>query len=238
MPGGGDGAIGVSPRRRAGIAVGVAAVAIVLVALVSTGGRVPLATEGGRGWELFIPNVPSQQLQPPAPARQQPVDGPKEVPGIGAIAMLAQVMIIMLAAALLVVSGRAVARNWRRLQREPSPVFPDAELVTRPDPLVDAIDDGIVAMAGGPVDDVIIECWVRLEDAAAEAGVARLPSETPSELAARVLADLDAPAASIAVLLDRYRTARYSHHRLDEEDRVVALRALQEIRDAIIGAPA
>jgi hypothetical protein len=147
-------------------------------------------------------------------------------------------MIIMLAAALLVVSGRAMARNWRRLQREPSPVFPDAELVTRPDPLVEAIDDGIVAMAGGPVDDVIVECWVRLEDAAAEAGVARLPSETPSELAARVLADLDAPAASIAVLLDRYRTARYSHHRLGEEDRVVALRALQEIRDAIIGAPA
>jgi hypothetical protein len=238
MSGGGDGAIGVSPRRRAGIAVGVAAVAIVLVALVSAGSRVPLASEGGRGWELFIPNVPSQQLQPPPPARQQPVDDLKEVPGIGAIAMLAQVMIIIAAAALLVVSGRAVARNWRRLPREPSPLFPDAELVTRPDPLVDAIDDGIVAMAGGPVDDVIIECWVRLEDAAAEAGVTRLPSETPSELAARVLADLDAPAASIAVLLDRYRTARYSHHRLGEEDRVVALRALQEIRDAIIGAPA
>ena len=93
-------------------------------------------------------------------------------------------------------------------------------------------------MAAGPVDDVVVECWVRLEEAAAGAGVERLPSETPSELAARVLADLDAPPAAIEALLARYRTARYSHHRLDERDRAVAMDALREIRDAIVGTPA
>jgi hypothetical protein len=238
MPGGADGAAGLSPRRRAGVAVGVAGVAVVLVALVASGSHVPLASEGDGGWDLYIPNLPSQPLEPPPADQQQVVEQPNDVPGVGTIALMAQVIIILAAAALLAVSARAVARNWKRLQRDPSPMFADTEMVKRPDQLVDAIDEGIEAMAAGPIDDVVVECWVRLEDAAADAGVARLPSETPSELAERVLADLDAPATAIAALLERYRTARYSHHRLDEADRVVALRALQEIRDAIVGAPA
>ena len=124
-----------------------------------------------------------------------------------------------MATALLFVSGRAMARSWRRYQRIPAPPLADRLPDTRPDRLVDALDEGIGAMAEGPVDDVIVECWVRLEEAAAGAGVERLPSETPSELAARVLADLHAPPAAIEALLERYRTARYSHHRLDERDR-------------------
>ena len=42
----------------------------------------------------------------------------------------------------------------------------------------------------GPVDDVIVACWVRLEDAAAAAGSGRRPSETSAELAVRVLDQL------------------------------------------------
>ena len=33
--------------------------------------------------------------------------------------------------------------------------------------LADAVDDGLEALVGGPVDDVIVACWVRLEEAAA-----------------------------------------------------------------------
>ena len=145
----------------------------------------------------------------------------------------------MMATALLFVSGRAMARSWRRYQRDPGaavrrPDLPD----TRPTELVDALDEGIEAMAEGPVDDVIVECWVRLEEAAADAGVARLPSETPSELAARVLADLHAPPAAIEALLERYRTARYSHHRLDERDRAWRWTRCRRSATAIVGTPA
>src|SRR5204863_506577 len=105
MLGGGDGgAAGTSPRRRNGFGISVAVAAVVLVAMVAAGARVPLATEGSGGWDLFIPNLP--------------------------------------------------------------------------------------------------------------------------------------PPAAIEALLDRYRTARYSHHRLDEHDRAVAMDALREIRAAIVGAPA
>ena len=238
LGGGRGGAVGASPRRRTVIAVALAVVAVVLVAMVAAGARVPLATEGEGGWDLFIPNLPPQTLPPAAAERRTVVERPADVPGIGAFALLAQVVVIMMATALLVVSGRAVARNWRHFQREPAPPLVDLAPVVRPHELVDAIDEGIEAMAAGPVDDVVVECWVRLEEAAAGAGVARLPSETPSELAARVLADLAAPAAAIDALLERYRTARYSHHRLGEQDRIVALHALQEIREAIVGTPA
>ena len=239
MSGGGrGGAVRASPRRRTGIAVGLAVVAVVLVAMVAAGARVPLATEGEGGWELFIPNLPPPTLPPAAGERPRVLKEPAQVPGVGAFALLAQVVLIMMAAALLLVSGRAVARNWRRFQRDPAPPFVDLPPVVHPHELVDAIDEGIEAMAEGPVDDVVVECWVRLEEAAAGAGVARSPSETASELAARVLTDLDAPASAIDALLDRYRTARYSHHRLGEQDRIVALHALQEIREAIVAAPA
>ncbi len=238
MWGGGDGGVGISPRRRTGIAVGGAIAAVVLVAMVASGSRVPLATEGQGGWELFIPNLQSQPL-PTVPARQDTVTpGPSSVPGVGAFAVLFQVVVIMMAAALLVVSGRAVARSWRRYDRQRAPELDDLPPVARPNELVDALDEGIGAIAAGPVDDVIVQCWVRLEEAAASAGVARLPSETSSELAARVLADLAAPPDAIDALLTRYRTARYSHHRLDEHDRLVAMDALHEIRAAIIGTPA
>jgi len=239
MSGGGDGgAVRSPPRRRSAIAVGLAVAAVVVVAMVAAGARVPLATEGDGGWDLFIPNMtpptlPVQQLDRTSFIRES-----AQTPGVGAFALLAQVVIIMLAAALIAVSGRAVARNWRRFQREPVPPLADFVPVTRPHELVDAIDEGIEAMSTGPVDDVVVECWVRLEEAAAGAGVERLPSETPSELAARVLADFDAPPAAVEALLVRYRTARYSHHRLDERDRAVAMDALREIRDAIVGTPA
>jgi Domain of unknown function (DUF4129) len=237
MWGGGDGgAVGPSSRRRHAIAIGLAVTAVVLVAIVASGPRVPLATEGDDGWDLFIPNM----TPPTLPARQvdrSSFTHPVHTPGIGAFALLAQVVLIMMAAALLVVSGRAVARNWRRFRRDPAPPLADLELRAHPHELVDAIDEGLEAMAAGPVDDVVVECWVRLEAAAAGAGVERLPSETPSELAARVLADLDAPPAAIDALLVRYRAARYSHHRLDERDRAVAMDALRDIRDSIVGAP-
>ena len=99
-----------------------------------------------------------------------------------------------------------------------------------------AVDHGLSALRSGPADEVIVACWVHLEEAAAAAGVGRGVSETPAELASRVLTDLHAPPPAVQELLTRYRRARYSRHPLDEDDRAVALRSLQQVRQAIAGA--
>ena len=81
----------------------------------------------------------------------------------------------------------------------------------------------------GAVDDAVIACWVRLEEAAAAGGVDRLPWETATELTVRLLARFDVPETAVDRLLDLYRTARYSRHQLGEDDRADAVASLQAI---------
>ena len=85
---------------------------------------------GDRGRRRVGPVHPEHDSRRPSrrSARPHAVTSPasrREVPGIGAFAVLAQVVVIMMAAALLVVSGRAVARSWRRFEREPAPPLAD-----------------------------------------------------------------------------------------------------------------
>ena len=133
--------------------------------------------------------------------------------------------------------GRALLQLARRIP-EPPDLPPEEHWPEPAAEMVEAVDEGLAALTAGPVDEVIVECWVRLEAAAAAAGVARGAAETSAELASRVLADLHAPEDAVDGLLQRYRQARYSHHTLDEADRAVAVRALEDIRAAIAGANA
>ena len=188
MWGGGDGG------RRNGIAIGVAVAAVVLVAMVAAGGRVPLATEGEGGWDLFIPNLQPQTPETVPTTRPTVVGPPNERPRDRCVRPAVPSRrdhdghraCSSSAAGRWRAAGGATSASRRRRS-------PTACRTPVPTELVDALDEGIGAMAAGPVDDVIVECWVRLEEAAAGAGVERLPSETPSELAARVLADLHGP---------------------------------------------
>jgi hypothetical protein len=223
-------------RRRNGLVLGLAIVGVVLIALVASGDRVPIASGDGSGVHLAVrppPPTPEEAAQPPAPHVNEPV----EVPGAGVFAVVVQAALILACVSILVAGGWAVMELWPRSE-EIEEVEPDLVPRARPDELVDAVDEGLEALATGPVDDVVIACWVRLEGAAAAAGVERLVSETPAELASRVLAELHAPQPAVERLLVRYRTARFSDHRLDDDDRAVAIRSLEEIRAAIVGARA
>ena len=88
-------------------------------------------------------------------------------------------------------------------------------------------------LESGPVDDAIVACWVRLEEAAAGAGVARRPSETPAELTVRLLSRFDVPEDAVDRLLALYRQARYSRRRMSADDRQAAITSLQAIGVAI-----
>jgi hypothetical protein len=93
-------------------------------------------------------------------------------------------------------------------------------------------------MESGTATDAVIACWVALEDAAASAGVARQPSETPSEFTIRVLAVGGISAPELTRLSALYREARYSSHGSSEEARAEARAALTRLRDELTAAKA
>jgi hypothetical protein len=229
----------VPATRRGGpvLTVVLVVVAVLLVVLVATGGNVPLATEGSGGWHLD-----GRRDAPPARTSTRPSglgDLPEDsrLPGEGILAVLAQTAVIAVGLTVLVLTGRALQRLSRR-PREPLDLDPPEHWPEPGREMAEAIDDGLVALSAGPVDEVIVACWVGLEEAAAAAGIAREASETSAELASRVLTSLDAPAAAVDELLQRYRRARFSRHPLAEADRAAAIRSLEEIRVAISGAHA
>jgi hypothetical protein len=219
------------------ISVGLTVAALVLVAVVATGGHVPLASEGSGGWRIDRRAVSDERNVEEEEAFAEPSERAR-LPGESAIGVLAQTALMVAGGVFLFAIGRALVRMTRRESDErevpPEEHWPVASAAE----IVDAVDDGLAALAAGPVDEVIIACWVRLEEAAAAAGVGRRAAETSTELATRVLDELHAPAPAVTVLLDRYRQARYSHHPLDDDDRVAATEALADIRAAIAGAHA
>jgi len=227
------------PAVLAGPAVTVllAVAAVVLIALVATGDRVPLATEGSGGWHLEPRRLTDDRAQPFEPATPAELPADARLPGEGALAVLAQTALILLGLTVLYFTWKMLLRASRRVP-DPPDLLPEEHWPEPAVEMVEAVDDGLAALAGGPVDEVIVACWVRLEDAAAAAGVGRTAAETSAELASRVLADLHAPEDAVDVLLRRYRQARYSHHPLDEADRAAAVRALEDIRRAIAGVHA
>jgi len=209
----------------------------VLVVLVTASGNVPLATEGSGGWHLDRRGTPTEprQLDDQRPISDLPAES--RIPGEGVLAVIAQTVVIVLGVTAVLLIGRTLLRLSRR-EPEPFDPLPEEHWPEPAAEMTDAVQAGLAALTGGPVDEVIVACWVRLEEAAAAAGVGRRAAETSAELASRVLTDLHAPEAAVEDLLRRYRQARYSHHSLDEADRAAAVGALEEIRTAIAGAHA
>jgi hypothetical protein len=81
----------------------------------------------------------------------------------------------------------------------------------------------------------VIACWVRLEQAAAAAGTARLPGDSPTDLVGRLLAEQQVDPRVLAALLAVYREARYATHTVDDQMRAQARSALEQLR-ADLGA--
>ncbi len=106
-----------------------------------------------------------------------------------------------------------------------------------PDPVIalhvgSALDRALSELgAGGPVDDAIIRCWVQLEDAAGEAGLPRIASDTPEEAVGRMLAAGGVRADPLRALAALYREARFSRHPMTAADAEAAREALTGILD-------
>ena len=84
---------------------------------------------------------------------------------------------------------------------------------------------------GAEPDDAIIAAWMTLETAAADAGVRRQPSQTPTEFAVAILERTAADTTATQRLLGLYRRARFSRHRSTQDDVAEAVRCLAVLAD-------
>lgn len=107
---------------------------------------------------------------------------------------------------------------------------------TQPDAreLRDALRAGLTDIeSGGDPRKAVIACWLRLERAAAAAGVERLDSETPSDLVARVLSAGHVDDAALRDLAEVYQRARYAPHDIDDAEREAARAALAAVDEQL-----
>jgi hypothetical protein len=91
-------------------------------------------------------------------------------------------------------------------------------------------------VAQGQARDGIILCWHRLEQLAAEAGFARLPADTSTDLAGRLLHALPLSAEPLNRLASLYREARFSSHPLSADAVAQARADLAQLRSELAAA--
>jgi hypothetical protein len=213
-------------QRRLAMLVGAAGAAALLLAWVASAEPAPL-------WRDLDVGGPSPDGTPapvvtggaPGAVTTTSVAPPEPVD----IGWLVEATLVLLAIAVIVaVIVWLSRRQWDRPTRR-GPAFGALPEIA-PEELLDAADEFEALIARGSARNAIVACWVRLEEAAEQAGLARNPAETPTEMTTRVLRAYAVDAASIGTLAALYREARFSTHDMHEGHRHEAQRALADIR--------
>jgi hypothetical protein len=159
---------------------------------------------------------------PPAPLPGTPAGAP---PGFDWLAF-GLVVVLIVAAALAL--WRQQRRRWgaRRAERELQRALADV--------VADALDD---LREDTDSRRAVIQAYARMERVLAVHAVPRRPSETPAELLARALMELDIREPAIRRLTELFEFAKFSPHPVDEAMRADALESLAAIREDLL-APA
>ena len=182
--------------------------------------------ESSPAGEPTTPDDPTLE-QPIAPSERTET-WPAWVGGALRAAAVALLVGLAIGAAALATSGHLPRPRWWRARpwaRQPIAALPDDDEPTL------AIDVGLArsALDGGTPRNGIVACWMRLEQDAADAGLARLPAETPAEYVERVVAASSVDPAPIGELAALYREARFSRHDLSDAHRTRAVAALDRV---------
>jgi hypothetical protein len=188
----------------------------------------------------YVPDYPTAEPAPSIPVEPRDA-GPAysvEIPAWAAwtaVAALALGVLTVIGYVLWTVVSGALRRTTRAVPMQR--VRRTAEGTARE--VVAALDAGLVELDDRDTDPrtAVIACWVRLEEAADEAGVPRLAQDTPTDLVSRLLRGeptAGVPAIASADVLDGfahvYREARYATHVVDEQMRDQARAALRRLR--------
>jgi hypothetical protein len=223
---------------------GALALAAVLLVGVTAAGFVVLASAGGsvrplsestlrsspRTLPTFTPTETVSAPTPIGPPRQRDV---KPHPMPEWLKALWQALVYLVFAAIALFLARWIYRVIRKVEL-PQAEVADAEWErVKAERLAEAVDTGLSRIDSGTATDAVIACWVALEEAAASAGVARDPSETPAEFTVRVLGVGGISEPQLDRLGELYREARYSTHGSSEPARTEARAALLRLRDEL-----
>ncbi|MGC5029847.1 DUF4129 domain-containing protein [Micromonospora sp. DT229] len=221
--------------------VAVVAALLAAVALAAThssigASRIPPAVQDAP----FVLEYPTGDPRPSIPAepRQAAEQASTALPAwLGLVAVVLLGMALLAALSYL---GWSVMRSLARRVTRRLPVGVarrNAEGTARE--VVAAVDAGLVELDDRSTDPrtAVIACWVRLEEAAAAAGVPRLTGDTPTDLVTRLLRgdpSAGVPAIVSADVLGEfanvYREARYATRPVDEHTRDQARAALRRLR--------
>jgi len=232
----------MQPKRR-----GALMLAVVLMLGVTAAGFVVLASAGGPVRpvsESTLRSTPRPEptstrfpgVLEPTPLPPPPGSQIKSRPVPEWLNALRQALLWLAAAVLAAFLGWVIYRILRKVE------LPQAEIEDtdwermKADRLAEAVDTGLSRIDTGTATDAVIACWVALEEAAASAGVARDPSETPAEFTVRVLGVGGISEPELVRLGELYREARYSTHGSSEQARAEARAALLRLRDDLAAA--
>jgi hypothetical protein len=216
-------------RRRGSLlaAAATAALTFALIGWVSSAGSLEV---------LGVPTgtATTVQVPLPAPVRARPSVTATPVTRAGShgydLSWVFDVTaLLLLSVALIVVvllAGWVWRNRWHRPRKRPQAHFDVLPEVSLAALTADAPVQLAVLQEGTPR-NAIVACWLRLETAAGQAGVARHPAETSTEFTARVLGALAVDAAMFKGFAGLYREARFSRHELGEPARQSALAALR-----------
>ena len=211
----------------------VAASSVVVLSAV-VGGRPRIDSPFGSG-----PALPGQDVPPPLPPSAPPrlPESNGVPPAASTIAQIALVVVAVLVAVvvavvlirLLVLAIRNRRRRPRRsglglLEAEDASALADAPTVLR----------GIAAALGALDEDrepgdAVVRAWLGLQQAAEDAGLARSPSETPTEFTGRVLTRTGADRAALRTLLGLYLRARFGGVVITAGEATAARQALRAL---------
>ena len=168
---------------------------------------------------------PSEQVSPRPPrSPSQAVTGID--PGL---------VTVLSGALLLVVLTVIGAILWRSIRDQLTVrrAGPDAALTAsrRQREVRAAVQAGLEGLAAGGTDPraLVIECWLRLERAAAGAGIDRGTADTAGDLVAKLLAEHRVSAAVLDRFAALYRQARYAPHEIGMDLRDEARHALRQL---------
>jgi hypothetical protein len=155
---------------------------------------------------------------------------------VGAVYLLARYVVLPLAGGVRLRRVRRAARRRRGEEDLGFAVVEPPEAMAR-EMLADAAEQRRVLVDDGSPRNAVVACWHRFETQGAAAGLERRTWETSSEYTLRVLDLVEAHEPAVVRLAALYREARFSEHDLTEEDRRVALEALDAIHRTIGARP-
>lgn len=173
------------------------------------------------------PSAPSSSVEPPILPEVEPVQVPDWVGQLVAVlAALAVAALVVWFAVLLTRALQAPDRRRATAAAGTAVEIPDideeavglsfAETLTR-------------LRSGVAVDDAVVACWRRLEQIAADSGIARGASQTTDEFTVEILAGAVVDERALAELAGLYRQAVFSTHVLTDADRDKAIACIERL---------